>query len=558
MLRSQFHPFRPRLRVALVGYDRHRLIADIGAGLTVGVVALPLAMAFAIASGVKPEQGLVTAVIAGLLISALGGSSVQIGGPAGAFIVIVYGIVDRYGLTNLLIATALAGAVLFVMGLLKLGTLVRYIPVQIIIGFTNGIALLIGLSQVKDFLGLRTPKVGADFFSQVHAIASNLHTFNPYAFAIGLLSFGGLMLWSRLFAPGRSWLPQPILGSGLGRLASRVPGPVVALVTLTAAAAWLHLPVETIGTRFGGIPQGLPSLELPSFSWTSAKELVIPTLTLALLGAVESLLCARVADTLISQPKHDPNQELMAQGIANMVVPIFGGIPATGTIARTVTNVRAGATSPVAGIVHGLTLLVVMLAAAPLAASVPLAALAGILLFVAWNMGEWHELSRERLRRFTLGYRVILLATFALTVLVDLMAAVQIGLVCTCLFFIWRMGLLFRAEPISVSSAGRGIHVVRIHGALFFGAVDKVEALGESLPPGTRALVLAMHRLLWIDASGIDALAQLHRRLQRDGVVLWLCELADEPREMVQRSELAALIGPEHVVPQLADALKAA
>lgn len=555
MLRSQLHPFRPRLRDALAGYDRRRLIADLGAGLAVGVVALPLAMAFAIASGVKPEQGLITAVVAGFLISALGGSSVQIGGPAGAFIVIVYGIVDRYGLTNLLIATALAGAVLFAMGLLKLGTLVRYVPVQIITGFTNGIAVLIALSQLKDFFGLRTPKVGADFFSQAHAIVTHFDTFNPYASAIGLLSFGGLMLWQRLFAARSALLPAAIGDSGLARLAARVPGPVVALVTLTLASALLHLPVETIGTRFGGIPQGLPSLELPAFSWAGARELVIPTLTLALLGAVESLLCARVADTLTPLPKHDPNQELMAQGIANMVVPLFGGIPATGTIARTVTNVRSGATSPVAGIVHALTLLVVMLAAAPLAASVPLAALAGILLFVAWNMGEWHELSRERMRRFTLGYRVILLGTFALTVLVDLMAAVQIGLICTCVFFIWRMSLLFRAEPIALAQGAAGVHVVRLHGALFFGAVGKVEALADALPPGTRKLVLALHRLIWIDASGIDALMQLHARLERDGVELWLCELADEPRQMVQRTGLDALLGPGRVVPTLGDAL---
>ncbi|MFZ5542919.1 MAG: SulP family inorganic anion transporter [Pseudomonadota bacterium] len=558
MLRSQLHPFRPRLLDALRGYDRQRLVADIGAGLTVGVVALPLAMAFAIASGVKPEQGIITAIVAGFLISALGGSSVQIGGPAGAFIVIVYGIVERYGLTNLLISTALAGVVLFLMGWLKLGTLVRYVPVQIIIGFTNGIAVLIALSQLKDLFGLRTPKVSADFFPQVAAIVEHFHTFNPYAFAIGLLCFGGLFLWPRLFASGTP-LPERLAGSRLAGVAARVPGPVVALVTMTVATAWLKLPVETIGTRFGGIPQTLPALDLPDFSWHSAKQLVLPTFTIALLGAVESLLCARVADQVFTGgPKHDPNQELMAQGVANMVAPVFGGLPATGTIARTVTNVRAGATSPVAGIVHAATLLVIVLAAAPLAAHVPLAALAGILLFVAWNMGEWREFSRDHLRRFTLGYRVILLGTFGLTVMVDLMAAVQMGLIATCVFFIWRMSLLFRAEPLQPAEAAPGVQVVRLHGALFFGAVGKIEALADALPAGTRALVLEMHRLIWIDASGVDALTQLWRRLQREGVALYLCELEDEPRQMVQRTGLQALVGDERVLPSLAQALAAA
>jgi len=550
-MRTQLQPFRPRLLDALKGYDRHRLIADIGAGLTVGVVALPLAMAFAIASGVKPEQGLITAIVAGFLISALGGSSVQIGGPAGAFIVIVYGIVERYGLTNLLIATALAGMLLFLLGLLRLGTLVRYVPVQIIIGFTNGIAVLIALSQLKDLFGLRMPKVPADFFSQLSAIVEHFGSFNPHAFAMGLLCFGGLFLWPRLFGRGTP-LPGGFVEGRVGQLAARVPGPVVALVTMTAAAAWLQLPVETIGTRFGGIPQTLPALELPAFSWYSAKQLVIPTLTIALLGAVESLLCARVADQLTTQPKHDPNQELMAQGIANMVAPAFGGLPATGTIARTVTNVRAGATSPVSGIVHAATLLLIVLAAAPLAANVPLAALAGILLFVAWNMGEWREFSRTHLRRFTLGYRVILLATFFFTVVFDLMVAVQLGLVMACVFFIWRMSLLFRAEP---RPGPPGVHVVQLRGALFFGAVGKIEALADALPPGTRALVLQMQRLIWIDASGVDALTQLYRRLQRDGVALWLCELDEEPLQMVKRTGFADLLGRERIMPSLQETL---
>ncbi len=558
MLRTQLHPFRPRLLDALRGYDRRRALADVGAGLTVGVVALPLAMAFAIASGVKPEQGIVTAIVAGFLISALGGSSVQIGGPAGAFIVIVFGIVERYGLTNLLIATALSGALLFVMGLLKLGTLVRYVPVQIIIGFTNGIAVLVALSQLKDLFGLSTPKVSADFFAQLGALFTNLHSFNPFAFAIGMACFGGLFLWPRLFGKNAALWPSRLSDGPLPKFASHVPGPVVALVTMTAATAWLQLPVETIGSRFGGIPQGLPALELPPFSWESAKQLLIPTLTLALLGAVESLLCARVADQLTTLPKHDPNQELMAQGIANMVVPVFGGIPATGTIARTVTNVRSGATSPVSGIVHAATLLLIVLLAAPLAASVPLAALAGILLFVAWNMGEWHQFSRAQLRRFGFGYRVILLGTFFLTVVFDLMVAVEIGMVTACVFFIWRMGSLFRADAVPAAGAAAGVQVVALHGALFFGAVGKIESLADALPAATHALVLRLDHLSWIDASGVDALTQLHRRLQRDGIRLFLCEPEPGTLRALQRTGFAALIGDAHITSTLQAALTAA
>jgi sulfate permease, SulP family len=555
-LRFELQPFRPRSLTALRGYDRHRLIADIGAGLTVGVVALPLAMAFAIASGLKPEQGIITAIVAGFLISALGGSNVQIGGPAGAFIVIVFGIVERYGLTNLLISTALSGLLLFLLGLFKLGTLVRYVPVQIIIGFTNGIAVLIALSQLKDLFGLAIPKVSADFFTQIVALAQHAGSFNPYALAIGLVCVGGLALWPKLFVTGAPWPGRVAPFAPAMRVAGRVPGPVVALVTLTLAAALLQLPVETIGSRFGGIPQTLPALELPAFSWESAKQLVIPTLTLALLGAVESLLCARVADQLTNLPRHDPNQELMAQGVANMVVPVFGGIPATGTIARTVTNVRAGGTTPVAGVVHAAALLLIVLVAAPLASYVPLAVLAGILLFVAWNMGEWRDFAPSHLMRFTLGYRVILIGTFLLTVVFDLMVAVELGLVAACVFFIWRMGSLFRADPLPQAAAADGVQVVELYGALFFGAVGRIEALG--VPAGTHALVLRMHRLVWIDASGIDALTQLHRRLQRDGVGLWLCELNDEPLQMVRRTGFDALVGRERIGSDLATVVDAA
>ncbi len=548
----EFARFRPRLLDDLAGYDRHRFGADAGAGITVAIVALPLAMAFAIASGLKPEQGLFTAIIAGLLISLLGGSSVQIGGPAGAFIVIVYGIVERYGLANLLIATMLAGVLLFVLGWLKLGGLARYIPVAIVIGFTNGIAVLIALSQLKDLLGLTTPKLPADFFSQVGVLARHLDSFNPWALAIGALCFGGLMLWPRLWRrDAGTALPGAVLESGAGRVASRLPGPIVALVTLTLGALWLHLPVETIGSRFGAIPQSLPHFDFPEFTWATAKLLFIPTVTIALLGAIESLLCARIADNLGPQRRHDPNQELMAQGIANFVTPWFGGMPATGTIARTATNVRAGATSPVAGIVHALVLLAIVLVAAPLAVHVPLAALAGILLYAAWNMGEWHEFAR--LRHFSLSYRVILLGSFALTVIFDLTVAVEVGLVLACAFFIVRMSALFRVDPLPESPPG--IAVRRLYGALFFGAVTKIEALADELPAGTRVLVLELHRLISLDASGLEALSQLHRTLHKRGIALLLCEVNEQPLEKLRRSGFAAGLGDANIAASLADAL---
>ncbi|HEX5632961.1 MAG TPA: SulP family inorganic anion transporter, partial [Gemmatimonadales bacterium] len=333
-----------------------------------------------------------------------------------------------------------------------------------------------------------------------------------------------------------------------------LPGPIVVLVLSSLAVALAGLDVDTIGSRFGGIPQGLPALALPPFSWEGAQQLFIPTVTIALLGAVESLLCARVADNMTQLPRHDPNQELMAQGVANLVSPLMGGIPATGTIARTVTNVRAGARSPVAGIVHAATLLGVVLVAAPLAEYVPLAALAGILLVVAWNMGEWREFGR--LRQFSVPYRTILVGTFLLTVIFDLTVAVEVGLVLACVFFIYRMSTLFRVEI--DPPAGDGVRVARLYGALFFGAVAKIEAAGENLPGGTRAVILEMHRLVLMDTSGLDALEQLQRALARQQVRLLLCELDEQPRGLIQRSGFEEELGPDGVLPDLATALAVA
>ncbi|CAN7587711.1 SulP family inorganic anion transporter [Variovorax sp. LjRoot290] len=537
-------PFRPRLIDALAGYDRERFFKDLGAGATVGIVALPLAMAFAIASGLKPEAGIWTAIIAGFLISALGGSAVQIGGPAGAFIVIVYGIVERYGVANLLIATACAGLLLLLMGLFRLGNLIRYVPVSIVIGFTNGIAALILISQLKDWLGLSIAKMPADMFSQLHTLAKNLGSFNPYAFGLGLVCLIGLFAWPKLLHDKTrfGYAVHLVLGRMTElravRAGSRMPGPIVALVTLTLVSWGFSLPVETIGTRFGGIPEGAPGFALPDFSWETVKQLVTPTITIALLGAIESLLCARVADQASGQPRHDPNQELMAQGIANLVTPFFGGMPATGTIARTVTNVRAGASSPIAGIVHALTLLVVVLVAAPLAQHVPLAVLAGILVFVAWNMGEWHEFSPYMLRRFSQHYRFLMLGTFFLTVVFDLTVAVQAGIVLACALFIRRMSTLFSIEMVSLQPP---VLTFRLYGALFFGAAAKLDPTVQAVERAPRGMtvVLDAMQLISLDATGLDALRQLHKAvLARDGV-LRIESLQPQPLEVIVRSGFA-------------------
>jgi SulP family sulfate permease len=554
---SQLHAFRPRLLDALKDYNRQRLLADLGAGITVGIVALPLALAFGIASGLKPEQGLITAIVAGFLISALGGSQVQIGGPAGAFIVIVYGIVERHGFTNLLIATAAAGVLMFLLGLFKLGAIIRYIPVSIVIGFTNGIAVLIALSQLRDLLGLKIAKMPGDFFGQVATLVQHGSDFNIYAFGLGAVCVAGLALWPRLFAPGQL-LPAQMLENRPLRMVSRLPAPIVALVSLTLAAYFLKLPVETIGSRFGELPRGLPSLDLPPVTWDSLRQLTIPIITIALLGAIESLLCARVADNMSDHKRHDPNQELMAQGVANIVTPFFGGMPATGTIARTVTNVRAGAASPVAGIVHAFTLLLILLVAAPLAGHVPLAALAGILLFVAWNMFEGHQFTR--LRQFSAQYRTLMVGTFVLTIVFDLTVAVEVGLVLACVFFIWRMSTLFSVQP-HVPAPGdslpSGVQVFELYGSLFFGAVGKIESLPELIAPSTRAVVLDMQRLVSMDTSGLDALEQLHRTLGRQRAALVLANVNEQPLSLMRRSGFEAVLGAEHIVPNVAQALLA-
>ena len=541
-------PFRPRLLDDLKGYTRERFAKDLGAGLTVGIVALPLAMAFAIASGLKPEAGIWTAILAGAIVAAFGGSAVQIAGPAGAFIVIVYGILERYGLANLLISTSCAGVLLYLLGLLKLGTLVRYVPVSIVVGFTNGIAVLIALSQVKDFLGLKVEKMPADFFSQIKVISTHLGSTNAYALALALTCLAGLFVWSRLFArpsPEKGMtarLLQPFEALQLHhalRVASRLPGPIVALVSLSALAYAAGLPVETIGSRFGGIPQTLPVFALPDFSWDTVRLLFAPTLTIALLGAIESLLCARVADQISGLPRHDPNQELMAQGLANLVVPFFGGMPATGTIARTVTNVRAGASSPVSGLVHALTLVLIVLVAAPLAAHVPLAVLAGILMYVAWNMGEWRELLN--LRQFSSHYRLLMLGTFFLTVVFDLTVALQVGLVLACVLFVRRMSTLFQVVETARDAQSASF---QLYGSLFFGAVAKIDPILTVVENAPQALVIRLdaQQLQSLDHSGLDVLEQLHKAVALRGGRLVMTGLNAQPRETMARAGFLARI----------------
>ena len=551
-LPSYLAPFHPRLVSALAGYTKDRFFKDAGAGFTVGIVALPLAMAFAIASGLKPEAGIWTAIIAGALVASLGGSSVQIAGPAGAFIVIVYGIVERYGVANLLISTACAGVLMFLLGLFKLGTLVRYVPVSIVVGFTNGIAVLVALSQLKDLLGLQIAKMPGDFFSQIKVISSQITTTNFYALGLGLVCLLGLIVWPRLFGSGAGDANAlttrllKIIHASEGvqlqratRVAARMPGPIVALVTLTLFAYFIHLPIETIGSRFGGIPRGLPVFALPDFSWETVRLLIAPTVTIALLGAVESLLCARVADQVSGLPRHNPNQELMAQGVANFVVPFFGGMPATGTIARTVTNVRAGATSPIAGLVHCITLVMVVLLAAPLAVHVPLAVLAGILLYVAWNMGEWHEFAT--LRKNSRHHGFVMLGTFLLTVIFDLTVALQVGLILACVLFVRRMSTLFQVVEVARSPEGA---TFQLYGSLFFGAVAKVDpilTLVESTPLGL-VIRLDLQSLQSLDTSGLDVLEQLRKAIVLRGGTLVIAGLNAQPKTAMTRCGFLAKV----------------
>jgi SulP family sulfate permease len=517
--------FQPKLIEALHGYNRERFTADVVAGLTVAAVALPLAMAFAIASGLDPAVGLYTAIVAGFLVSLFGGSRVQIGGPAGAFIVVVYGIVSQYGVINLMLATVASGLVLLLMGWFRWGTLIRFIPVAVVIGFTNGIAVLIAASQIKELLGLRMT-MPADFVGIVQAVSHHVHEWNPNATLMVLSLLAFLLVWQHKQLTLKSFLQShaPWLV-----WITRLPGSIVVLVVGTAWAHWGQLPVDTIGSRFGGIAASLPAVAVPDWNLSHLRELWMPVLTLSLLGAIESLLCARVADNITGW-RHDPNQELMAQGLANVITPFCGGMPATGTIARTVTNIKNGATSPVAGMTHAVVLLMVLWVAAPLANAIPLAALSAILLHVAYNMGEWRKFAE--LRQFRLPYRVTLIAVFLLTVLVDLTVAVQVGLGAACLTFIYRISSLTRMHTVR-SDARIQIHA--LHGALFFAAVQLLEDLCDHLPE--QAVVLDFTHVMYLDSSGMDALMHLSTDCHVQGVQLYLVGLQGQPLDILRRTE---------------------
>jgi sulfate permease, SulP family len=505
-----FLAFRPKLVDALKDYSKQDFSRDLIAGITVGIVALPLAMAFAIASGVKPEAGIFTAVIAGFLISALGGSRVAIGGPTGAFIVILYGIYAKYGAENLAICTVMAGVILFVMGAARLGTMIKFIPYPVTMGFTSGIAVLIFTTQIKDFFGLRVEKIPSEFVEKMRILADHAGTFQWPTLALAAASLAIILFWPK------SWQ-------------RRVPGSIVALVLGTLAVVLLpnFLPVETIGSKFGGIPQTLPSPHIPKLSWENIQHLFQPATTIALLAAIESLLCCVVADGMIDD-RHDSNQELMAQGLANIVSPLFGGIAATGAIARTATSVKCGARSPVAGIVHAITLLIIILAAAPLAKFIPLATLSAVLVNVAINMGEWHNFAR--VPKWPRSDAAVFLTAFGLTVIVDLTVAVEIGMVLAAVLFIKRVSETTQITAVDEGTETEGAHhslvgkeipkgvmVYRIFGSFFFGAADKLETALKREGREPEVLILRMRKVLAMDATGLNALEDLYERLHARG-----------------------------------------
>ena len=534
-------PFRPKLLETLRGYNRPDFVADLIAGLTVGIVALPLAMAFAIASGVKPEAGIFTAVIAGFLISALGGTKVSIGGPTGAFIVILYGIHAKYGAENLAICTMMAGVILFIMGAARLGTMIKFIPYPVTMGFTSGIAVLIFSTQIKDFFGLTVDKVPSEFIEKMKVLFEHAGTVQWPTLALAAASLAIIVFW-----------PKP--------WQRRVPGSIVALVLGTAVVALFQIPpemIQTIGSKFGGIPQALPSPHIPTLSWENIQHLFQPATTIALLAAIESLLCAVVADGMVDD-RHDSTQELMAQGIANIVSPLFGGIAATGAIARTATNVKCGARTPIAGIVHAVTLLLIILAAAPLAKFIPLATLSAVLVNVALNMGEWHNFGR--ISKWPRSDAAVFLTAFGLTVVVDLTVAVEIGMVLAAVLFIKRVSETTQITAVDESSETegpqhslvgkaipKGVMVYRIFGSFFFGAADKLESVLKREKKEPEVLVLRMRKVLAIDATGLNALEDLYERLHRRGKHLVISGPHTQPLFMMDKAGFLDRLGKENV-----------
>jgi len=535
----------PRSLQCLHGYTPSQFSHDLIAGITVGLVALPLAMAFAIASGVSPQAGLYTAVVAGFLISALGGSRTQIGGPTGAFVVIVAGIVARFGVSGLALVSLMAGLLLLIMGLTGLGTAVKYIPRPVTIGFTNGIAVLIASTQIKDFFGLATPNAPSEFLPRIAMLLRYAPTVRWQSLAVAAASLTIILFWPRV--------------------TRRVPGSIVALVLTTAAAALFHLPVETIGSRFGGIPQGLPHFAFPAFHSEHILPLLPSAFTVALLAAVESLLSAVVADGM-SGDHHNSNIELVAQGVANMASPLFGGIPATGAIARTATNIRSGALTPIAGMTHALTLLTILVVAAPLARFVPLATLAAVLFVVSYNMGEWREIGS--ILRLSATDIAVWLATFALTVVADLTVAVGVGMALAALLYIYRIAETTTVAPVTRDYLRDGqahilqdkdipanVTILRIHGPFLFGTTEKLGEATRHLGQFGDVVILRLRNMTALDATGIHALAGFSERLHKAGKALLLCGARDQPSQLLARSDFLERVGPENVLPNVQVAL---
>ena len=539
----------PKLVESLRHYNVQTFIADLIAGLTVGLVALPLAMAFAISSGVPPQAGLYCAVIAGFLISALGGSKTQIGGPTGAFVVIVYGIVAQHGLDGLFLCTIMAGIMLVILGLTGLGAAVKFIPRPVVVGFTNGIAVLIASTQIKDFFGLKIENMPGEFFGRVEALVYHFDTISPTSTLLAAAALAVIVLCTKFL--------------------KRIPAYIVALLLGTVVVSVLHLPVETIGTRFGGIPSGLPAFNVPEFQSDMILPLLSPALTVALLGAIESLMSAVVADRM-SGDKHNPNVELVAQGVANIVTPFFGGIPATGAIARTATNIRSGAKTPVAGMIHALTLLAILLFAAPLAQYIPLAVLAAILMVVAYNMGEWREI--PKLLKLSWATISVWLITFALTVFADLTLAVEFGMVLASLLFIRKVAKTTTISKVTKEYIEDGrlhilqdkhipeyVSVVRIHGPFLFGVAENLSAVTDGIIQDlTPVVILRLRNMTAVDATGLLAMEDLAVKLHAAGRILILCGARPQPAKLMHQAEFEQHVGRENICPHITEALERA
>ena len=530
------------------GYSLSLFSKDLVAGILVGIVALPLSIALAIASGVKPEQGLYTAVIAGFVIAALSGSRVQIGGPTGAFIVLVYNTVQQFGYGGLAVATLLAGALLVVMGLLRFGEVIKFIPYPVTVGFTCGIAILIFTTQIRDFFGLDMAAPPAEFHEKILAYAEHAGSINLSALGLGAAALAIIFLWPRV--------------------TRRVPGSLIAILILTPLVQVLHLPVDTIGSRFGSVPTHLPMPALPHIPWRDLPKLFQPAFAIALLAGIESLLSAVVADGMTGR-RHRSNTELVAQGIANLITPLFGGIPATGAIARTATNIKNGGQTPVAGMIHALTLLLIMMAFGRWAVLIPMPILAAILIKVSFDMAEWHLFFR--LLRSSAGDVLILVSTFLLTVLVDLTVAIESGVVLAAFLFMHRMaeatqvgfvtddlgGSDDEADPNSIRTRAvpEGVEVFEIYGPFFFGAADRFKDEMRRLEKPPRVLILRMRHVPTIDATGLQALEDLWRKGQKQGTTLVLSGVQEKPWQQLEQAGLYYRIGPQNVHAHLDAAL---